>query len=43
MSDLSSPQLSLVPLDNLKADAFAWPTPPTPGYPAPMPQTEVEP
>ena len=43
MSDLSSPPLSLVPLDPAQAEAFAWPTPPTPGFPAPVRQTEIEP
>ncbi|MDZ7589523.1 MAG: ATPase, T2SS/T4P/T4SS family [Rubrivivax sp.] len=34
MSDLSQPPLSLLPSED---EAFAWPTPDVPGYPAPAP------
>jgi type II secretory ATPase GspE/PulE/Tfp pilus assembly ATPase PilB-like protein len=41
MSDLSQPPLSLLPLDPSVAEStpvpFAWPAPPLPGYPAPLP------
>ena len=53
MSDLSLPPLSLVPIDaglpsassqrRAVGEPFAWPTPPTPGYPAPSCQTGPEP
>jgi type II secretory ATPase GspE/PulE/Tfp pilus assembly ATPase PilB-like protein len=48
MSDLSSPPLSLVPVDDAApaapgGDGFAWPTPPYACYAAPVPLLEPEP
>ena len=49
MSDLSSPPLSLVPVEGTAAgargqgEAFAWPTPAYACYPAPVPLAEPEP
>ena len=48
MSDLSSPPLTLLPVDATaevpdEKAAFAWPTPAFACYPAPMPLTEPEP
>jgi type II secretory ATPase GspE/PulE/Tfp pilus assembly ATPase PilB-like protein len=46
MSDLSSPPLSLVPVESpapAGGEAFAWPTPTYACYPAPLPLAEPEP
>jgi type II secretory ATPase GspE/PulE/Tfp pilus assembly ATPase PilB-like protein len=48
MSDLSSPPLTLVPLESgdsvpMDSNGFAWPTPAYACYPAPLPLTEPEP
>jgi len=48
MSDLSSPPLSLVPVEDAApapagGEGFAWPTPTYACYPAPVPLTEPEP
>ncbi|HYN59891.1 MAG TPA: pilus assembly protein PilB, partial [Rubrivivax sp.] len=50
MSDLSSPPLSLVPVESAaaapeegKAEGFAWPTPAYACYPAPVRLVEPEP
>ena len=46
MSDLSSPPLTLVPVEGAPpagSDGFAWPTPPYACYAAPVPLKEPEP
>ena len=48
MSDLSSPPLSLVPVESAApapagGEGFAWPTPAYACYPAPLPMVEPEP
>ena len=48
MSDLSSPPLSLVPVEDTApaaagGEGFAWPTPTYACYPAPVPLAEPEP